>query len=268
MTVRATAKNWLYGKVPGWAGSFPYFRTRVYFPKNSCIFKMACEQGVYEINTLRVLQSLLRPETHYFDVGANIGLLSVPILVDQPNCTVVSFEASPTTAAYLQRTATESRFAFRWHVVPKAVGETVGDVTFHCHNPALGAYDSLANTARVSGPMEVIRVPMTTIDAVWTALGEPCISVIKIDVEGAEMKVLKGAANCLKQTRPSVLLEWNAANLVAHQQPATALLDFALANRYQVFEIQAMVPITDECTLRVHMTRGENFLLVPLGTVA
>ncbi len=128
----------------------------------------------------------------------------------------------------------------------------------------MGAYDGLADTTRATGGTEAIRVPMTTLDTEWQALGSPMVSVIKIDVEGAEMQVLNGASHCLEQTRPCVLLEWNAINLAANHQPVAAILDFARLARYQIYEIQAMVPIADECTLRVHMTRGENFLLVPL----
>ncbi len=138
MTLRSAAKKLLYGKIPGVSGSFFYWKTRVFFPKGSYIFQMACEQGIYEMNTLHILKAFLRPGTHYFDVGANIGLLSVPILADQSDCSVVSFEASPTTVAYLQRTATASRFATRWHVIPKAVGATVGEVVFSPQPPRNG----------------------------------------------------------------------------------------------------------------------------------
>ncbi len=74
------AKKLLYGKFPGFAGSFPYCGVKVYFPANSLIFQRACEEKIYERDLVRLLSALVRPETAYFDVGANIGLMSIPIL--------------------------------------------------------------------------------------------------------------------------------------------------------------------------------------------
>src|SRR5690242_4653731 len=69
VTLRKSIKHWLYGSCPGMAGAFPYFGTRVYFPKKSLSFTAACAQGVFEYDNLRILQSLVRPDSTYFDIG-------------------------------------------------------------------------------------------------------------------------------------------------------------------------------------------------------
>jgi hypothetical protein len=91
MTLRQTIKYWLYGRCPGFAGSFPYFGTRVYFPPGSKSFLAACEQGIFEADNVRLLQGLVRPGSYFFDVGTNIGLMSAPVLHTAPDVRIVSF---------------------------------------------------------------------------------------------------------------------------------------------------------------------------------
>ena len=102
MNPRQHLKYWLYGRCPGFAGSFPYFGTKVYFPKGSLSFRSACKQGIFEADNVRILQALARPDAVLFDVGANIGLMAVPVLRHEPGCRVVSFEPSANVLSFLQ----------------------------------------------------------------------------------------------------------------------------------------------------------------------
>lgn len=255
-------KKWLYGHCPGIAGSFPYFGTKVYFPKNSVIFQAACSDGIYEVENLHIVASCVKPGSVYFDVGANIGLMAVPVLRNCKECTVVSFEPSPSTLPYLMKTAAASDFKDRWQVIGKAAGDKSGELTFFVSPEGLGAYDSLANTARVSGTSEVI-VPVTTIDAEWESMGRPAVSIIKIDVEGAEMSALRGACSCIGQERPILLVEWNASNFKAFGNSSEDLLTYAESNGYRLFCVPNMVPVCDVVTLKLQMLMRENFLLIP-----
>ena len=73
--------------MPGLAGSFPYFGTRVFFPKNAYIFTIVCEEGIYEKELLRHIQTVVKAGSWYFDVGANIGLMSVQFFSLARTCT-------------------------------------------------------------------------------------------------------------------------------------------------------------------------------------
>ena len=50
-----------------------------------------------------------------------------------------------------------------------------------------------------------------TLDGLWSAHGEPEVSVVKVDVEGAEPAVLRGARRVLERWHPPILLEANDA---------------------------------------------------------
>ena len=184
--IRKRLKYWLYGNCPGFAGSFPYYGTKVHFPKNSISFRAACEQGIFEADNVRLLQSLVKPNTTYFDVGANIGLMSVPILQGCSNCMVVSFEPSPNTVAYLQRTASESSFKNRWVIIQRALSDTQGRAEFHLAAKELSMFDGLRDTRRVT-VARTVTVEVSTLDKEWDTLGRPVVSVIKCDVEGNEL---------------------------------------------------------------------------------
>jgi FkbM family methyltransferase len=262
--LRRIIKKWLYGKCPGFAGSFPYFDTKVYFPKDSLIFRVACEQGFYEKDNLHILSSLVKPNSTYFDIGANIGLMSIPILHTNDSCTVVSFEPSPNTLHFLNHTADNSRFTDRWKVVGKAVSSQVGTLDFFIASPDMGAFDGFKDTQRANTNNR-IEVPVTTIDVEWESLGKPAVSVIKIDVEGSELEALQGGANCIEAEKPTILIEWNATNLKAYDCSPESLLIFAEKHDYLICSLPNLVPILDPNFLRIHMIKTESFLLLAKG---
>jgi FkbM family methyltransferase len=262
MTFRKAFKKWLYGRCPGFAGKYPYFGTYIHFPAKSVVFNLVCEQGVYESENLNMLQQLARPGTWFFDIGTNVGLMSAPILQLMPTCHVLSFEPSPNTLPFLRRTVAGSPHSARWNIVPKAVGSAEGRVRFNVSSQENGAFDGLQNTRRVPQFAE-IELEMTTIDVEWKRLGSPAVSVIKIDVEGAELAVLRGARECLGSQKPPVLVEWNAENLAAYDCPYESLLDFASSIGFKVIALPSLIEVTAASTLQLHMLRTESFLLLP-----
>jgi FkbM family methyltransferase len=263
MRIRGHLKRLRYGTFPGFSGSFPYFGTQLYFPEQSHLFLRTCEEGIYEMPLVSLLWKMIQPGTTYLDVGANIGLLSVPILKSFSDCKVISFEPSPNALPYLQRTHAASPWKDRWTVVGAAAGTEVREVAFCVSEASNGAFDGLISTGRVPSA-GTVSVPMTTVDRVWSDHGCPKVSVMKIDVEGFEIDVLRGAAECISSTKPIILLEWCRANLAASQVPAGKLIEFAEANSYAVFTIDALMPVDTEAALWLQMTMGiENFLLIP-----
>lgn len=262
MRFRGLIKKWVYENVPVIRGSFPYFGTRVYFPKNSVIFRMACEQGIYEWDNLRLMRRLLEPGTVYLDIGANIGLMSVPILKYCTGSKVVSIEASPDTARYLESTWAGSGYCDRWVIVNEAVGEVPGTNTYYCGTDEFGAFDGSRDTGR-GGEKKAIIVNVTTVDRIWTSLDRPQVSLIKLDIEGGEYDALLGAMNCLRETRPAVLLEWNPVNLRAYDRSQGSLVSLADSIGYDIYSVPRYMPVMDNKQLSLEMIMTETFLVLP-----
>jgi FkbM family methyltransferase len=259
-------KRWLkkiwFGNLPEGFRAFPYFGTRVHFPRNSVMFHVACEEGIYEWDNLRVLQAFSMEDTVVFDVGANIGLMAVPLLATNSKIAVHSFEPSPNSLPYLRRTVAGGGFGERWKLIEKAVGAEIGTVEFHLADKAHGAFDSVRNTERVAIGRSV-KVPLTTLDAEWQSAGQPRISLIKIDVEGAERFALQGATACIARNLPAILLEWNASNLDAFECDPAWLLEFAERNDYSVLSVPSFTRVAAARELTAHMALTESFLLLP-----
>jgi FkbM family methyltransferase len=192
-----------------------------------------------------------------FDVGANLGLMAIPVLTTVPDCSVVSFEPSPNSLPSLRRTIASARFGDRWQLVESAVGARPHTAEFSLSRPDDGLYDGLKSTGRVAEAAKV-TVVVTTLDATWKALGCPPVKAIKVDVEGAELDVIHGATECLKETRPILLIEWNATNLAAYgTKPAVQEIGYGL------YALPSIVPVRDASELALHMIGTESFLLVP-----
>ncbi len=243
-------------------GYIPYFGIKIYFPPESGAFAGLCQQGVYEIDNMRVLTTLTRAGTTCFDIGANIGLMTAPILAEAGDRRAVSFEPSPSVAPFLQRTIADSGMTHRWQLVPKALGACSGSADFCVTKGTGGLYDGLKNTHRIS-ESESTRVEVSTLDVEWNHLGRPIVSAVKIDVEGAEIDVLNGAQEFLRDQRPAILLEWTDKNLPAYNRQPAELLTYAAGIDYLVFTVPHFIHVDGAAMLKLQMTTTESFLLVP-----
>jgi hypothetical protein len=64
--------------------------------------------------------------------------------------------------------------------------------------------------------------------------------VVKIDVEGAETKVLRGMTRLLRNYNPTLFLEIHPLNLPLYKSSVSAILMLLMENEYKVFEIDDM----------------------------
>lgn len=257
---RQRVKQWFYGSCPGMAGAFPYFGVRVHFPRGSIVFEAACAQGIYEPGNLRAMQAFARDGSYVLDIGANIGLMSVPVLAANAAVRVLSFEASPGTAQFLCKTRDESAFGARWEVVSKAMGSAAGTAEFHVGALKAGAYDGFRSTGRAATE-QVTQVDVTTVDLEWKRRDRPDFSVIKIDVEGAEYDVLTGATECIAQCRPAIVVEWSPKNIGPYGRTMEDLLSVAKRLGYRVWALPALAEIADPVALRIQASATESYLL-------
>lgn len=263
MTLRRRAKYWLYSSVPGFAGRVPYYGTTVHFPRRAPVFRVMCENGGFEPEIIDRLVTLARPGTTVFDIGANIGLMAIPVLRRCASCRVVSFEPSPNSLAYLRHTVRGSGFDGRWLLVEKALAEHSGEAAFVIGHPEDALFEGFRSAALRDA--RTITVPVSTLDAEWAALGSPDVSVVKIDVEGAEDQVLRGARALLAARRPALVLEWYGPYLERFETPPGRLTAFAAEHGYRIFTVPHGVAVPDAVALRVQLMSCQNFLLLPEG---
>jgi FkbM family methyltransferase len=261
MSFRKWVKYWLYNYCPGLAGRFRYFGTRVHFPGGAMIFRAVCEAGVFEADVVKALVRSARPNSVVFDIGANIGLMAIPVLSACASCRVVSFEPSPNSLPFLRRTVRESIYAERWTVVWKALSDQAGYVDFNTSSPERALFDGFRSNDNAPGQQRV-NVEVSTIDDEWRQLGSPYVSAMKIDVEGAEALVLEGGVKLISTHHPNLVLEWDASYLSNFGTAVGRLLEFSERFGYRIYTIPGGVPIDESRTLGVQMMVCSNFMLL------
>lgn len=157
--------------------------------------------GVYERNKFLLLGSHLRPGMSFVDVGANKGDFSVfaASRVGEHG-TVVAVEPSPDNAAMLRRSLHRSG-AGNAHVVEAALAEGPGEAVLHLR--ALSGWHTLVPADDAVGE---VTVATRRLDDVTAELGVTSVDAVKIDVEGGELGVLRGAERTLTAPGRRLLL--------------------------------------------------------------
>lgn len=165
--------------------------------------------GGFEAAEVRYVTQRARPGTTALDVGANVGVFTVPLArAVGPSGCVLAFEPVPANAARLRENLTLNNVT-NVEIHEVAVGDRVGTAVLNIgSDPAYHSFRSVPEHVRTD---EEIVVPEETLDLAWDRAGSPPVSVVKIDVEGAELEVLRGGQRMLRACQPSVVLETHDA---------------------------------------------------------
>jgi len=150
--------------------------------------------------TRQIIERVLVPGTIAIDVGANAGDITDEIVRVSPDGAHIAIEPIPGLAASVRE-----RFPTVTVHEAALAAQDGPDVEFH-HVVSNPGYSGLKKR-RYDRPNEevvLIRVRTTTLDSIVPE--DAAVSLIKIDVEGAELGVLQGATRVLK-TRPVVVFE-------------------------------------------------------------
>ncbi len=137
----------------------------------------------------QALLQQLQPQDIFFDIGASVGLMALGAarICKQ----VYAFEPDPETRASLQTNVELNRLT-NVSVVSWAVSDRSGEVQLYSDGAA-GFAPTLIKQPRPNAPSDEIRVTTHTLDDAIESGDLPLPTVIKIDIEGAEILCLRGA---------------------------------------------------------------------------
>jgi FkbM family methyltransferase len=176
--------------------------------------------GCYEREFVELLKKVLDPAMTFVDVGAQVGYFSATAAaLVGPAGAVHSFEPDPDCFSLLQRNAR----AYPWmRIHNSAMANFTGEARFYrspkSDESGWGAmFDA-------DGDRAEIGVRVCTLDGWRAAEGIRKIDVIKIDVEGAECRVLEGARDAIAATRPLIWIEANEVCLARDGKSVSLLL--------------------------------------------
>jgi FkbM family methyltransferase len=204
-------------------------------------------------------------EILFIDVGANIGLISIPIALEGYETIAIeplphhinrfhdNLKLNPSAKLLLLESAVgakQNNSAVRFLKIFSPPGNS-------------GASSSDPNWNPSVDPSETYDVPLSTIDELCTEfLAEKTFTdvLVKIDVEGMELEVLSGCKNILTNFRPVILIEWKPNTKILEKYHK--LDEFLAENSYKLQELnlsQSTITIGEFDPNKVY----ENLLIVP-----
>ena len=167
--------------------------------------------GTYELTFVEALARATQPGSTCFDVGGWRGYCG-GVMAMQDAGKVVIFEPLPGNCDRIQRLI-ELNPSLPIELVQAAAGESSGEATFT-------VMDATSMGKLVESPFqqgistsESISVNVVSLDNWCQSNGVPFPNIMKIDVEGAEMMVLRGARRILTESGPTLFIEAHSREL-------------------------------------------------------
>lgn len=177
----------------------------IYFNPSTFLGKHLYYFGKFEDLTTDFLKKHLIPNMVFYDIGANIGYYScLAAKAVSPHGSVYAFEPQLACSAVLKKNAAINNFN-NIHILQTALSDIDTNGRIYSRNSV--TYDGHACLCD-KGDSAFINsesVKCATLDHLIMSKTIPSCDIMKIDVEGAEYKVLKGASNLLINTPPKLI---------------------------------------------------------------
>lgn len=186
-----------------------------------------------DAGVVQVFRSVLRDGDVVVDVGANIGRMTVlgSRLVGKTG-KVFAFEPSPKVISSLYRNIAYNRCS-NVTVFNSAVSDECGEITFFMPVGTNSAWGSIRNIGVSSSIL--VTVASTSLDS-RSEITEP-VRLLKIDVEGADLRVVRGARKLIQKNRPVVTLEFSPTWIRDLGDDPQWLRTFASEEGYFLYEV-------------------------------
>ena len=226
---------------------------------------MMYARGCHEPATEQLFADKLTSDACFVDIGANIGYFSLLAAALKPKARIFAFEPMPHNTNTFRRNIKLNGFS-NITVVEKAVGEVSGAAWIEAPDPIR---ESGWNTIWTTKPtaseqksgLEIVQI--VKLDDFLDAAKAPAVDFIKIDVEGAELAVLKGATQTLTAPgRRQLIVELNEACLSAHGTSSKEVNALLLGLGYECFRIRRNGSIVASSSIDSEKTDNRNFYYV------
>lgn len=161
-----------------------------------------------------VLQGLLSAGDSFIDVGANHGAFSVAAACAVGRSgRIVCVEPQPALASLIERTLRANEFD-HFHVFSCACSDVEGEGELFVPRSSSGA-GGLHRGFSTRGDYHTFKVRLRLIDQIMAGLHLPGAVVMKLDVEGHELSVLRGATAFIRARKPRIIMEINPSAMAA-----------------------------------------------------
>lgn len=203
------ARHFIYPILPS-EGTFItvlYNRLKIQLRYSETLGRAVLLYGGFETAEIEFLRNKISNGDTVLDVGANIGIFSIAFAdAVGPEGKVLALEPHPQNLKRLKNNLELNHFQ-NVQIFPVAAGQLNDEVELHLADDL--AYASTIAVIRQRGNDQVMTISMRKLDEIWQQVGSPPVTILKIDVEGGELEVLKGAEKLLKVCQPLIMAEAN-----------------------------------------------------------
>jgi FkbM family methyltransferase len=178
-----------------------------------------------------MMRKVIRDSWNCVDVGSHLGSVLDEFVRLAPQGKHFAFEAVPQKAAWLKRKFPEAT------ILNVALSDTVGQASFYENTDRSGFSGLQPHAYEVGEGFKEHTVECKRLDDVLPS--GYVLNFLKVDVEGAELKVLKGATAVVERCRPYILFECTRSGLIQYvTPPGDIFLFFVETLGYDVFVVK------------------------------
>ena len=220
--------------------------------------------GQYEDTVTSLLVALLSPGMTIVDAGANVGMLGLRLgarLRTLGSGRVMLFEPVPANVQLLKASIRANALEPFCDVYAIGLSDSVGTATL-----LVEAKGRRSGNAGLFEPEHQRRhvtptlIPLRTLDEVLGDIGDPPVHLMKLDVEGGELALLRGAGLTIARTRPLIFGEFHPGLLPRRGGTIVDIVELLAPYGYHAFAIRGLrtlVEVTPE------PGRGDLLFAVP-----
>ena len=207
--------------------------------------------GFYEKEAILTFEAMLDSNSVVVDIGANSGYYS---LIAAPKVkTVIAFEPSTIARDRLQKNLSLNNIT-NVSVQSLALSDVSGISELYISGPDNSGMTGFVPAENFNGCIETVNIDTLDDWAMQNKVTE--ISFVKIDVEGAEKKVLTGMSSLLSINKPIIFIEIVHEQLKNYQAGIEDIYDLLLAKGYFAYEI------LEPCKIRKLSHPAESFTVL------
>ncbi len=206
----------------------------------------------YEPALQILLRTVLQKNSVFYDVGANVGLTS--LLALKYGARVYAFEPSPESRRHLKINILLNAFERRCQIVKEPLAEKEKTVAFLLNDLGHAAANGIASSSQPG----TVKMRATTLDTFVSTLKLDRIDLLKIDVEGGELSVLRGADTLLGSKKVSLIF-WESNTVAAQTERDTTR---QLLSKYGYTHLGFS---TDQMRFVAYSNQDDCLSVTPLG---
>ena len=215
-----------------------------------------------EYYEMSFIQSVVKKKWTFFDVGANIGAISLLAASQMSTGKVYAFEPTPMLISKFNQNVLLNKFENKITLVVSAVANKVGVIEFTCES------ESEVNhiTGNSGSRSKSTLVPTVTLDAFANKKKISHIDFLKIDVEGAELLVFQGVKKLLEEGRIGIILFELNKNCKTFGYQFQDIFKLLAKEKYSFFLFDTNGALHEIDIARYALTKTENIIAVQKQT--